>query len=284
MKLSLKDATFIIHFKPDIPERLENLKCVLNFYKKHTTDSQFFVVHEHSYLTKDEDKYINYIELELGRVMTSDDKLLDLVTYDDDPRIYHRTTAFNTAATLSNRPVVILADTDCIVHYKNVLEAVNNVMEPGRGMTVVHNGVFLEYKDHVKKEFISRGYDINYLTQIAFPAHDMKMLEHTSDFQLAHKSSKGGMIAVSQEYYKVCPECEFFVSWGFEDDFRVYVADRLGFKVGRIASKDAYFHHLPHPKSVRSEHRYYRNNQALYNFVRTLTDSQLEGFIKTFKR
>lgn len=269
MKYDLKDISFLIHLRVDIPERLNNLKLVLEYYNSTCKNLEFIIVND----DKEPESELSILNKKYEFI-----KFLFL----KNSSIYKRTLSFNKAFKHTKRKVVIAGDTDVIIDPKFILEGANKIINNEADHIFPYNGLFCNVKYSLVRKF-KTNLDINtFLDKKPEPKQRYNNFEN-GYLTVLSPESKGGCVMYSSELYKqINGYNPNFVGWGYEDDEIGYRVEKFNGRTDRIFNDDAIAWHLPHPNTVRNEHPYYETNHSICTYVGERSLEELKKYIKTW--
>ena len=237
--LDLKQTTFLIPVKIEHEDRANNLKIVVD-YLSNALDTNI-IIHE-----QDSDAV---------RDILKDYRFGYMKTEREDGMI-HRTKQLNDMTKKATTPVVVNYDADVLCYPEIYKQAQEVILQNRADVVYPYNGKFYD---------VPRKYH-----DVIF---ERKTLGHIEPIQnngdLLHPNSVGGAIFLNrQKYMDVGMENQNFMSWGFEDNERLFRFKKLGCRIARIGG--ALFH-LTHTRTTNSvpEHPFYKHNeQEFYRIVR----------------
>jgi GT2 family glycosyltransferase len=255
-------ASFIIHFRKDCDARLENLKIIVKFYKKHFSSSEFIVVEDDtkpSLKREDFDKYLFLFNTDL----------------------YRRPLAYNMGAKVAKENILVFIDTDVIIDpsvLKDTLKSISNVED--FGYAIPYNGTSLYVGEATKKLFLE-NLDIKTLKKVVPSVLKTNHVEN--DVLVANTQSIGGcFIFTRQSFYRCGGFNPDFVAWGYEDNELKARCTNLGLKVMSRTEENAFLWHIPHPNTVKSNHAGYMRNQQINHIVSTMGKEKLSRLVFSF--
>jgi predicted glycosyltransferase involved in capsule biosynthesis len=251
--VDLSNIGLMIHFRRDVDDRFRNLKTVIEYYRKTSSDLEIVIINDDKNLDKD------------LKNLCSDNNVKAFFMENDD--IYWRTKAFNEASKHLNCEYIISGDTDVIVNAKHLLNASVILKDtPTIGIVYPYNGMFVHLKAEIAKNVICDKSISNLEEQIS----TLKPIPYfeTTNFLVAHPQSKGGMVMFRKSTFIECNGYNpNFRGWGYEDDEILARFQKLGFGNSRVYDETAIAWHLPHDNTVREQHKYYDNNRKHSDFV-----------------
>ena len=270
-RYNLENISFAIHIRIDIPERLQNLETVLDYYHSTCDNCEFVIIND----DKEPDSRLRSIYDKYKK------NNIFLFLQNDD--IYRRPLSFNKAFCNSTRPLMIAGDTDVIIHPRYLVKAGNMILGGECNHIYPYNGLFTHVKEHIRDKF-KANFDFDILSSVK-PIHENRYPYYENeDILVAHHQSRGGCIMYESQMFKdINGYNPKFRGWGYEDDEIFNRLIKLGYKSSRVLDDDAVAWHLPHPDTVRDDHPYYEDNRLLSNFVDYATPEQLKKYIKTWK-
>lgn len=218
----MSDLTFCLPVRIDSPERMRNLKAVINFYLKNS-EARFII------LEADKDRHVNL----------ADNPRIDYIFVDDSKEIFHRTRYINIMLRRCPTRFAAIWDADVIAPVSQIEEAVSMLHNPANVIVYPYGGRLRNTMDFISNCF-ARSLDIRVLSE--FPQNSLLMC--------AYHSVGGGFIADRDCYLRYGGENENFTGWGPEDVERWKRLEILGYKPRRT---DGEMYHLSHPRGINSK-------------------------------
>lgn len=260
----LSNATFIMPLRIESQDRLRNiilsLGYLLNNFKTNV------IIQE----VDTDSKFQQYAAPELEKLVSDLSSITLIFEKSDDP-IFHRTRILNDMLLESKTDVVVNYDTDVIFPESSYLQAYDMILNQGYDLVYPYGQGNWQEKitlyPQLIDDFIGTGFNWKSLT------HGTKNENSTSDYGWAQFFNR-------KSYIEGGMENEEFVSYGYEDNERVYRFETLGYKVGRV--EDQIFH-LEHARTFNSwfSNPHIGNNKDLYERIKTLNKEKLEHYYKT---
>ena len=186
---NFENISFIVHVRVDIPERLDNLTTVMDYYHTVCDNCEFIVVND----DKEPDKRLRPLYEKYG----STNKFLFLENDD----IYRRTLAFNQGFNNSTRRLMIAGDTDIIIHPKHIVKAEYLILSGEHNHVYPYNGLFVHVKEHIRDQF-KQELDFDILNKLKPVQENRYPYYENDDILVAHPNSKGGCIMYESEMYR----------------------------------------------------------------------------------
>lgn len=163
----------------------------------------------------------------------------DMVEYtfvEDTSPVFHRTRYINALLRMADTDIVGVWDTDVLVEYPQIREAVQ-LVQSGCTIAYPYNGEFVMLSEQMSTNIRKRP-DFAYLRQLGAKS-------------FMGRISCGGAYLVHLRRYMQCGgENERFTGWGPEDAERLHRVRILGRRAEWIRSGQLY--HLYHPRSANS--------------------------------
>jgi len=270
MIYDFKDISFLIHLRVDIPERLRNLKIVLDYYNSTCYNLEFIIVND----DKEPEQ-----ELEDLNKKYKFAKFLFL----KNNSIYKRTLSFNKAFKETKRKIIIAGDTDVIIDPKFILQGANKIINKEADRIFPYNGLFCNVSNFLIEEFID-SLEVNVFLGKKPEKQNRYNNYQDSFIQVVSPESKGGCVMYSSELYKrINGYNPNFVGWGYEDDEIGFRIEKFKGITSRIYDDDAIAWHLPHPNTIRNEHPYYETNHSICEYVNNQKLEIIKEYIKTWE-
>ena len=252
MTIDLKDLTITIPIKMDHDDRRRNLKTVME-YLTHNFDTNILICEQDSTEVPDLLKGYDFGYMTCSRT----------------DGMIHRTYQLNIMAKAATTPYVANYDADVIVNPKQMIET----------MEMLRNGATMVLP------YAGPCWDVN--AQHHQKIFDEKSVEFIKDPKqfggLMNNNSVGGALFWNRDnFIKGGMENEKFISWGFEDNERFARFNTLGYQVERASGFLLHLNHYRTPNS-NHKHKFYANNQSMYNKIKGMNKAQLLNEIKTWK-
>lgn len=273
-KIDLSNTAFLVHFRKDTYERLENLKIVLNFYNKHCKNLQFIVVFD------DKEFDLDYIQtMDIIKSLNSENKVK--LHYNSD--IYERPLCYNIAQNLTSRAFVVTIDTDVIVHPENILYSIQLLQSNEQlGMVIPYNGLSFFITDYEIKNKFKRRLSYDFLLEYVPEKRDVYY--KNKNVLVANNKSIGGCVVFkSKVYEEIGGYNPMFKGWGWEDNEIINRMYKFGYRIGRYNNSEAYLWHLPHGDSIKDNHQYYNDNIELNSKVVNMTPEEVKFYTNLWK-
>lgn len=214
--------TIGIPVRIDSKERMANLSAVV----KHLSELQCRII------VLEADAYPN-----INNIDCIDN--VDYVYMEDTNSLFHRTRYINQLLQMSRTEVVAIWDTDVLVPYCQIIEALQKI-RLGATIAYPYNGRFVMLSEELSKQTRCR-LDFDYL-------RNLKM----SPF-IGRKLCGGAYLVHKQRYLQCGGENESFTGWGPEDAERLHRIRILGHEACHIALGELF--HLYHPRGINSDYR-----------------------------
>ncbi len=183
--------------------------------------------------------------------------------------VFHRTHYINMLLKHAETEIVSIWDTDIVVDYKQIYEAVRNIKN-GCTIAYPYNGEFVMLTPNCSDEFIRIG--------------DLMYLEELNLKPIYNRPFCGGAFFVNrQKYLSLGGENEHFYGWGPEDAERLRRVQIMEHQVKWTDEGKAF--HLFHP---RKENSYFFDEKASIEMrkelvkVCSMNRDELSEYIKTF--
>jgi hypothetical protein len=222
-KKKFTDLTFLIPFRQDSLERLENIILVTEFLiENFKTNIKVFecAPYNNGLLEKLLDKSIQYDFLE-----------------DNDPILF-RTKYINQMVREAETPFVSIWDIDAIAPINQIVKALELLRSGEADFVYPYEKQFLDTSPIFRKLYVQER-------KIEILEQNMKKLKE----MYPPNPVGGGFLASLKAYKEVGIENENFYGWGLEDGERYYRWENLGYKVKRVAGM---MFHISHTRGLNS--------------------------------
>jgi len=263
--ISSKDITFICHIRIDSAARVKNIQTIYNFYKQTLPGCTFIFV---------EDNNTRAFNLQLDKNDTH------VLMYNFDH--IHKCRGYNYGASYAKTDVLIFLDVDVIIDSNKLLNCINNALQNTDSLCLIgYNGCAFYMTELGEKQFLS-SLDIKDLYD-GIKDIKLKTGESNKNALLGNTQAVGGCLIMTKSTFdEINGFNPFFIGWGYEDNEVVSRAHRLGFNVVKSNIADHFLYHLPHCSTSinKAKHNHYKQNEAIVNFVESLTKEQLQRYIK----
>lgn len=225
----LENITFIVAFRLDSVERLENLITILDFLSK---------LHVKIELIQS-NSFNNHI---IERLLTGYEHL-NYRFIEDFDNIFHRTFYLNLVCNEIKSPFIAVWDADVLVNPVQIYKAYNLLERNEADAVYPYNGLFLNVSCVLREIFIQKK-------DISFLINNQKLMN-----KLYGDNFVGGGFFIRRESYIYAGmENENFYGWGPEDLNRIERWNSLNFIIRRTEGP---MFHLNHP---RNENGMFRSN------------------------
>ena len=260
----LSNATFIMPLRIESQDRLRNiilsLSYLLNNFKTNV------IIQE----VDTDSKFQQYAAPELEKLVPDLSPITLLFEESEEP-IFHRTRILNDMLLESTTDVVVNYDTDVIFPINSYLQAYNMVLNQGYDLVYPYGQGEWQQKVQLYPELMSKFIESGYKWKVLSEGEHNE--QSTSDHGWAQFFNR-------KSYIEGGMENEEFVSYGYEDNERVYRFETLGYKVGRV---DDQIFHLEHARTFNSwfSNPHIGNNKDLYEKIKTLNKEKLKDYYST---
>lgn len=219
-------CTFVIPLRIDSEERLRNLRFLLEWLSPLNAN---IILLEADKETKIDDLHFN--------------KNIRYIFEKDENNLFHRTRYINKLIINAETEIVSVVDTDIIVGYSQIKEAVQSILDKGNTLVYPYDSRFISLSKEDTEYFIKTK-NIIALNRRELPS-------------LLNRPLCGGIYMIHKKRYLTFGgENEHFIGWGPEDAERLRRVLIMGGKVDWIKTGCAY--HLFHPRNENS--RFYNEN------------------------
>ena len=251
-KIELKDTTFMIPFRCDSQDRLDNLELVVD-YITHHFDTNIIVKESSEISILENCEFI---------------KKVKYIWEFSDSEIFHRTKILNDMLEDVKTDIVVNYDTDVLFPVQSYLEA-QSAIRNGKCIVFPYLGKFYEIpRKHIPE--IKEKMEVNWIDL------DRCGINH-------NESVGGAMFLNTAEYKRLGGENVNMISWGGEDNFRVNLFSKFGHEICRVGTS---LYHMEHFRSSNSgpNHVHYYNNMQIYYNMMNMSREELFNYINTYNR
>lgn len=256
-----RDLSFVIPFRADQPERVENLGAVLRHLASSAQGCEILLLEDAPRLH--------------GEALAGLPGLRWLPR--ENAGVFHRTRLLNDGmARLATRPVVVSTDADCLV-WPEALSRALAAIRSGEAMALPFDGTSLDARRDLRRGLLAPG-GLRSLDPAA--AREGRAASRWR-LRLMNRGSVGGVVLFDREAFRAAGGyCEAFVSWGFEDAEIAARMQRLGRPHRRVEGFPLI--HLSHRRPLRLFGGWYagaRRNARLHDRLARLAPEALRELI-----
>jgi hypothetical protein len=158
---------------------------------------------------------------------------------EDASKVFHRTRYINELLRMAGTEVVGVWDTDVLVGYAQIGEAVQRILE-GCTIAYPYNGQFVMLSEQMSVHTRKKP-DLEYLRSMRLNSF------------FGRRLFGGAYLVHRQRYFQCGGENERFIGWSPEDAERMHRVRILGHKVAWTQSGQLY--HLYHPRGASSSYQ-----------------------------
>lgn len=252
MKIDLTDVTFTIPIRIDTSERLRNIKTCVEYLNTHFNTNILVFEDSPSPQAKD---VLNGQNCQYFHIKN------------DNP-LFHRTKLLNDMARIANTNIIVNYDADVVLKVNQYVAARETIRTGAADMVYPYGGKFVDIYNDVLNTFLTTK-NVESLSE--------------SNGNILHPQSLGGAVFWNkQKFFSVGMENEKFVSWGWEDNCRLVIAQKLGLRIARVQGPLFHMHHPPSQNSANVSHKPYFDNEQEFNKINHMTIVQLKEYISTW--
>ena len=245
----MKDLTFTIPFRYDSEDRLRNLRTIIAYINKHF-DTNIHVMEE-----SNERRFHDSGKFQYTFIQTNDPYM-------------HRTKCLNMMAKMSATPFIVNYDTDVLLPIRQYIESIFLLRNNSYDMIFPYDGRFINFVPPFLDKIVA-DISLDGITE--------------KNGHMIHPMSVGGSIFWNKsKFFEIGGEVEYCKSWGYEDNIRNIIANRLGLRVHRVSG---ILYHLNHPSSINSANtssEQYRRNEAEFHKINGMDANMIRNYIKTW--
>lgn len=252
--IELTHTTFMIPVKIESDDRRVNLSIVVEYILKHF--NTYIIIYEQDLTSKVPALFKPHWHPKVRHVF-----------FPSDSQFFHKTRALNMMTKMSHTPVVVSYDSDILFPINQIADAANCVALGRKPFCYPFNTRLY----HIEKNFIPTIQSTLDLASIG------------SNTALRHPAvPPGGAFFINKSKFFQCGlENENFISWGPEDQERLYRVVKLGFEVEFINGP---IFHLDHSRTPNSNatHAQFARNEAEFNKIKSMSVGELRNYIGTW--
>lgn len=261
--ISLKDLTIVIPFRYDSPDRLDNLNCVLGYFRRFFSDLDIVLIEDGP------EKQGGVFEAEAGvRYL-----------FFENPGAFHRTRLLNLGARMSERGFVAAYDADVVFRPETFLAAVEMLRSGDVRFVRPYSGPVFDVVGALRERFMV---DLDFgLFPSELPVAVGKIV--TEGLFCMHDRGLGGApLFCRKTFLELGGYNERFISWGWEDNEIVHRFQMMGAPAWYL--NEDYCFHLHHERGADSggDVRLRRHNMREFRRVKRMSRNQLECYIETY--
>lgn len=263
--INLQDLTIMIPVKIESNDRYNNLRTVLSYLDHHFKTNV-------SIIEAGQRRFTDFL--------TSFNNLnicYEFVKTDDGA--FHRTKYLNEMICHSKTPIISNYDCDVLLPVSSYIVVVDKLLNENIDFIYPYKkGVgqkrlfYSEYeKDPVKKERMSR-----FLSDL-----DLSLFDNDINTDLYNSFCGHSLFAKRSSYISAFMENENFISYGPEDQERLYRFEKLGYTVEWY---NDYVYHLEHLRTEDSwiTNRYFKHNCDLFEKVKSMSRQEIINIYKEY--
>jgi hypothetical protein len=239
------DCTFIIPFKIDFPERLMNLKVILEWILKHFKTNIIIIEQD--------------IESNKEKIWL--DKWNDSVKYVfvKEEEGFHKSRLLNIGYNLSETEICVPYDVDCLLKPEQYLNSIQIMKDKKINFLYPFNKPIRQ---------IERTNIENIFT---------KDLDEISLKTINKILPPGGCFFLNKKRFKeIGFENENYISYGPEDAERKLRIE----KIEKIHYLDGYLYHIKHPQNNIFLTKYVENNHKMYEEMKKMNDEEFKNYVE----
>lgn len=218
------DLTLIFTVRIDSPERMDNLRSTLSFYRAVVGSSM--MVLEGDSVSR------------LSDIMTEEFPDVDYIFVADDNPVFHRTRYINDQLRRTVTRCAAVIDADVVVPPAQLSEALAAVLSGAHVMAIPYDGRAVDH-GRWRSDMFRRTSRLESLTAC----------NGNQPLMFGFISVGGAFVVDVTAYRRLGWENERFCGWGCEDHERFHRLDILGHKPLVV---DGMIHHLNHPRGINS--------------------------------
>lgn len=271
--IDLNNLTILIPVKIESYDRYYNLKIVLGYLNKNFKTNIKII-------ESDETSKIDFLkEFKNLNIDYSFQKL-------DKYEPYHRTKYLNEMIYSSETELVSNYDCDVLLPINTYVEVVSKLIND-------ESDFIYPYKkgNGQKRLFYSQWYNSDYENNmhIFSKNFDLNIFENDPNTDIYSSLCGHSIFAKKESYINSFMENENFISYGPEDQERMYRFSKLGY---RVEWYDNYVYHIEHTRSNDSwtTNPFFKKNCDLFEYIKTLSENDLINlynsydYIKKYKK
>lgn len=266
--VDLQSVTAIVSVKIDSQDRLRNMRLFLNYFQSFFRNFEIIVV--------EQDTQSRLEDLFRGA--------RGVFHYFRESATAHSKPAnLNLAASLSDRPYLLLCDVDCFVPPSGLVDGLALIQKnPALDAVLAHNGITVQIKQRLideglsMQELLARLPFFSKLYEIRPPRHDPEMVEPM--YGSIRIDSTVMTLYRRRTFIGAGGLNENFLGWGLEDHELRLRLQKLGYSSGKGSNVNCY--HFEHSRGTDSlVNNHYHANIDELECVRSMTESELRRYI-----
>jgi len=252
--LDLRDVTFTIPLRYDTDDRIRNFMATLG-YMAHNLDTNFII-----YEDGPEAKF-NHLAVQIPNCRYHFNK--------NNDELFHRTLILNEMVKMTNTPFLVNLDVDCIVHLPVYQDAVNKLRNDEYDIMTGFSSLTYTVPKTLHEKIATKK-NIDWLTiQHCVPANKV-------DFAC------GGIVWwQKKKLLEIKGDHQGLISWAPEDQERVYRAQKLGYRYGRV---EGTLFHLDHARLTNSwmNHKMFKQNEEEFEKIKAMSVEELRAYVASW--
>lgn len=252
--IDLTHTTFMIPIKIESEDRKVNLCIVVDYLLKYFNTS--IIIYEQDVSPKVPAFFKAHWNPKVRHVF-----------FPNNSTFFHKTRALNLMTKMASTPVVCSYDSDILFPVNQVVDAATCVASGRKPFCYPFNTRLY----HIEKNFIPIIRDTLDLAAIG----SNTTCRHTG-------IPPGGAFFIDKAKFFQCGlENENFISWGPEDQERLYRVKKLGFEVESITGP---IFHIDHSRTANSNatHAQFARNEAEFVKIKSMSVGELKNYIGTW--
>lgn len=259
--IDLSDLTLVIPFKYDTEDRLENIRFVVKYYKKHFKGVKFVILEE-----APEQKGSEFDHIEDVNYL-----------FKKENGFMHRTRMLNDGAKIATTKFISAHDTDVFFKPNDILRTLES-LRTGNNYVLPFNGIFLDVYGKAKTQVVDT-LDTEFLPMVPHLIQRGNTV-HGDGVRCVVNNSVGGALFYNRErYLELGGYNEKFISWGYEDNEINHRFKIMGDEMVKISNSNCY--HLNHRRGKDSQmvHDYTNQNKKELATVCGMNKDRLVEYI-----
>jgi len=269
------NASFIVFYQFDHPDRERNLNILVDFINKNYIDFEIVVVQQ-------------YKSAEQRNQLPTPDFLkrdyIKHIIIDEDNRFFNKLNGYNIGAKNAKHNILIFNDVDVIFGPENVIECVDKVVENKNFLFQPNDPHVIDVKPHAIEIFKK---ELTYECLKNFIGkHYGELGRENSNVKILNVGSTGGGLIVDKGtlFTNLKGFNPNFRGWGFEDDETMHRFEKLGYPIKRMVGFKPMFHlyHREARRTPGNENIFWDDNKNLKEKIIKMPKEELIEYMKTW--
>lgn len=252
--------SFIIQFRYDSEDRLQNLLRGVIYLHNHFKNDQILII--------DQDNNFDLLTKLFSKHEITNATVHSLRT--SGP--YHRSKVINQGLNFAKTDLCLIYDCDILIPVHQIK---TSILLATNGYDVVYPFTTPQYD--IPQSYFSK-FEVNYDFEKIRQDFSPRKWGTPDELMIKHGHSGFGMLINKQTAKNLSYFNEDFNGWGYEDTEYLFRLNKYGAKISRAWGP---IFHVEHDRTLQNQFiSYTSKNNSLYNYIRSLSDHDLEKYYK----